>query len=804
MSQADVERLRTVAADIGGPHTYAIQDGLARSIWEDKYARRIGEGRFQRYETWEERIKQVTIGNYSLLPYLDDQKLDEFRIAVRLGNEGVMAYSGRHLQHGDADQTDKLMDLFSNCATSPFSFLLLWKSLCGKGVSSDYSSHVRPVNWDLMPNIRLVLDGGSDDSGDVAKGAHPDYKAAMIEFQGALESVNEARHKYPSSSEWVRWFKVDDSREGWATTIMALETAAYHERHRDKLFIFDFSDVRCAGSPIMGHQGRPASGPLPLMRALLKIATIKGAFMDPWKQAMYVDDYAAQCVSIGGVRRNARMAVMWYRDSNIFDFIEIKRGGHLRMANNTILVDDIFWKELADPRTHSYRVFQAATAAAYYDNTGDPGFANVHNMKQNRTGLENITAASYLNTEAAGLKLHPRTYDLIDKVLAGIRNGPYVCIPNPCGEACLSSMGDDCLVGDVGLHRARTINDACTAAELMGRALVRVSGLMPAICSAERKRTNRVGVSAIGIHEFFWQHFRLGFYDLLQAHEPMCLRGLHTGSPATTGLTEPQLEAMHAWETLGEVAQNARWGAHQEAIELGLPVPDTMTLLKPGGTVAKALSATESANLPSRRYYLRYIQYPKRVTVNNGLIIPNPKVEDFRKQGYPTIDIDHKYSGYVVVGFPTVQNYVRMVDDDGGCVATANNVSVEDHYKWLQLLERFWLKPQVKEEDEDRGAQIAYTLKYNPRQISYDQFMAVIRENQPKIRCCTFNVCSSDEEVFAETQELIHNYGYAPETPITGSEYTAYMARIMQARHEGYIDTGCEAGVCAVDEAINF
>ncbi len=134
--------------------------------------------------------------------------------------------------------------------------------------------------------------------------------------------------------------------------------------------------------------------------------------------------------------------------------------------------------------------------------------------------------------------------------------------------------------------------------------------------------------------------------------------------------------------------------------------------------------------------------------------------------------------------------------------ATANNVSVEDHYKWLRLLEYHWLGRRPN--GEPAGGQIAYTLKYNPRNVSYDEFMRLVAENQPTVRCCTFNVCSSDEELFAETQEMIANYGWSPETPLTREEYEQLMARIDQVAREDYDDSiSCEAGVCAVDANIN-
>lgn len=792
-----IDELVALSEKIHPDKVHQIAPGLPQSVWEEKYARKNENGE---YETWEERAREVVIGNFSLLMctpldrgcanHVNTFSQQDFIDTLNLTLSGSMCYSGRHLQHGDRKQFTKILDLFSNCSISPFSFLTLWKSLCGKGVTSDYSSNLRPVNWDNVPNFRLVLNGGRDDTGNVSDGAHPDFFKASREFQGFFDTRKQAEHKYPSDSEWVRWFEVEDSREGWAQTLCALETAAYHEKHKNKLFVFDFSKVRAEGEPIKGHQGRPASGPVPLMRCLAKVATIKGSYMLPWKQAMYVDDYMAQCVSIGGVRRIARMAVMYWKDSAIFDFIEIKRGGHLRMANNTVLVDKEFWQQCKDPRTKAYRVFHAICASAYMDNTGEPGFSNVDNIRQNRQGEDQITAVNLLNTMSSGLKLHPKTFDYMDKVLAAIRKSNYLCVPNPCGEANLSNHTDDCLVGDIGLHNVESLQEARRAAELMAKALVRVSSLMPAMAQMERRRTNKIGVSAIGILEFFWKHYKLGFNDLISAYD-------YFFSEKTV-----HSNVVDAWYDFASIARSAEIGARDESRKLGFVRPDVVTLLKPGGTVAKVFNATESANLPSRRYDLRFIQMPKTLVIN-GETVPNPKVEHYRKLGYPVNDISHKYFGYVVVGFPRVMNYVKMLDEAGAGdkVVTANNVSVEDHYKWLRLLEYHWLGNGR----EPQNGQISYTLKYNPRKISFEEFVSVVYKNQPHIRCCTFAVCSSDDEIQSETEELIRNYGWVPEQPISKVEYDTLMSRITRAEREDFDDLvlECESGFCSVDESIN-
>ena len=127
------------------------------------------------------------------------------------------------------------------------------------------------TNWDNAPTVRVVLDD-----------AHPDFNHSQH------TSVRDARHLYGKGSG-VHWFEVPDSREGWAEAIELLEVMTYQKVFRDEMLVLDFSGVREKNALIMGMQGRPSSGPVPLMNAIEKIAKIKGAGMKPWKQALYVD-----------------------------------------------------------------------------------------------------------------------------------------------------------------------------------------------------------------------------------------------------------------------------------------------------------------------------------------------------------------------------------------------------------------------------------------------------------------------------------------------------------------------------------
>lgn len=154
------------------------------------------------------------------------------------------------------------------------------------GVGRSYDDDLMLVDWDFAPNVQCVI---SDE--------HKDYP-----WGGQFLSTREAKHRFNGGYK-VHWFNVPDTREGWAQAIEYIEGMAYQKIYHDHLVVLDFSDVRPQGSPIKGMQGRVSSGPVPLMSAINKMMTIKGAGMERWKQAMFVDHYAAECVLVGGARR---------------------------------------------------------------------------------------------------------------------------------------------------------------------------------------------------------------------------------------------------------------------------------------------------------------------------------------------------------------------------------------------------------------------------------------------------------------------------------------------------------------------
>lgn len=418
--------------------TFVVPEGMPRSVFHNKYSRKKEDGT---YETWEERVKQVVDGNYSLEPEWLRANYDrdaDYEATHSLARDGVMIFSGRHLQHGDAGQKEKMGEVFTNCSTAMFSFVKFWLLLKGSGVGRCYDSDMCRVNWDFMPNVRFVLK---------APEYFPDFVPGHPDYEDWIESSQSARHKYDSESDDVRWFEVGDSAEGWCKVVEILETAAYQKKHVNKLFIFDFTPVRHKGVPMSGQQGRPASGPIPFIKALMQVARIKGSGMKPWKQAMFIDHFLSEVVQLGGARRSARIGCKTWKDKDIFEFIDIKRGGWLWSANNSVTLDEEFWEQARSPHpSHGRRVYEAMCSAGYFDRTGEPGALNLHHMTWKRESSKYTGAGRDVEPDTRGLTdrnyfskriqseldIHPRTLEMAGDLLHYALRKKYPFIVNPC------------------------------------------------------------------------------------------------------------------------------------------------------------------------------------------------------------------------------------------------------------------------------------------------------------------------------------------------------------------------------------
>lgn len=698
-----------------------------------------------------------------------EQKEEYEALYKHLANANTLM-SGRHLQHGDAEQPNRNQEVFTNCATACNSFGLFYLLMNGSGVGRCYDDDMMLVDWDHAPTIRCVLDEN-----------HKDFDWS------AHESVRDAKHKYGDGRD-VMWYQVEDTREGWAKALEVWENAAFEKIHKDKLLILDFSKVRHKGSPIKGMQNRPASGPVPLMNAFNKAATIKGGGLPRWKQAIYIDHYFAECVLVGGARRAARMSTKYWKDKSCLDFITIKRPieyqgktvdeiielrkqagtfaptGFLWSSNNSITVDEEFWALLdltkkdegynSEMAQHARAIFDLSTAAAYGDGTGEPGFINVHRLNQSSKNIDTLGKGEYLHS--AKYQVNEDTQLYLDRLLKRAKKKTYFMIVNPCGEIPLALWGGFCVIADVVPFHANTLDEAEDSFRATVRALIRVN-TMDSIYSKEVQRTNRIGVGMTGIQEFAWKFFGLGFYDLIDEEK-----------------------SKEFWMTLSRFKRAVQEEAKKYAKKIGVRVPHTDTTMKPAGTTSKLFGLTEAWHLAARAFYVRWVQFSEN----------DPLVEVYRKNGYPTKKLT-QYKNTVIVGFPTMPTITQL--GLGEKLVTAAQATPEEQYKWLMLGEKYWLRG-VNEDgtplEQDTGNQISYTLKYDPKIVDYKSFRQTMRDYQSKVKCCS-----------VMPQEDQSSYEYLPEQTVTKAEYEAIAHQIKQALEEdvdkAHVD--CTTGACPVD-----
>jgi adenosylcobalamin-dependent ribonucleoside-triphosphate reductase len=725
-----------------------------------------------RTETWEDVAERVARGSASLVPTGRGNSPDsEFNAMNHHLRQASILMSGRHLQHGDENQASRPMEVFTNCSTSAASFLTFYLLLNGSGVGRAYDDDMMVVDFNYLPVVVSVIDS-----------MHPDVQSGEIN----APDRRTAEHLYAGRT--VHEFVVPDSREGWAKAIEKMELMAFRRTYRDDVLLLDFSKVRHRGSPIGGMQNRPASGPGPIMTAIKNMTLLRDAGMAPWRAAMYADHYLAECVLVGGARRAARMATKSWKDKTVLDFISVKRGGFLWTSNNSVTVDEEFWKLVkADDEAlmyenketrllanHAKCVFEAICEAAYHDGTGEPGLINQDKLTQNDEGVEVLFDGNFAESER--YKLDEETLELTKTLVAAWRAAGCKMITNPCGEISIIALGAYCVIADVVPYHAGSRdgngfdqvtngewdNDAEDAFRVATRALIRTN-LMNCLYSKEVTRTNRIGVGITGLHEYAWARFDYGWKDIVDEEK-----------------------SKNFWLTLARFKRAVQDEAKIYSTAIGVCVPHTNTTIKPAGTTSKLFGLTEGAHLPSMRKYLRWVQFRN----------DDPLIGEYSERGYPVKKLK-TYSGTTIVGFPTKPTICDL--GMGDKLVTAAEATPEEQYQYLRLLEKYWIGG-VEEDGvtplEERGNQVSYTLKYKPEVVSFEEFKRTLLDGQSSVRCCS-----------VMPQGDTSAYEYQPEQPVTKHEFEMIAHAIELATspnapqtHEdiGFEHVDCGSGACPV------
>lgn len=739
--------------------------GIGDAVADRTYNRLVTENGVERREKWAEVAERVALGNSSLNPADADTEFQKLHHHLR---QASTLMSGRHLQHGDANQPNRNQEVFTNCSTAASTFLSFYLLMNGSGVGRAYDDWMMKVDYSFLPIVVPVCS---------------QFHADVISGEIKCDSVSDVIRN--SDGCRIHTFKVPDSREGWAKVIEKMEVMAYHKTFRDDILILDFSDVRPRNSPIKGMQNRPASGPSPLIEAVKKIATLRDADMQPWKAAMYADHYASECVLVGGARRSARMSTKTWRDINVLEFISVKKGGVLWSSNNSVTVDETFWRYV-NTDSHAYlnstewawwrhakMVFKAVCEASYKDGTGEPGFINQHMLTQNDAGMAETYDESGSFAQSKRYQLDRESQALAGDLAKAFLKMPYKMITNPCGEITLAMLGGYCIIADVvPFHAGYSLDprvcsdevsyhhhwdaDAEDAFRTVTRALIRVN-TMDSLYSKEVARTNRIGVGLTGIHEYAWSRFGFAWKELID-----------------------EQASMPFWLMLSRFKRAVQSEAAAYSAKLGLVTPHTDTTMKPSGTISKLFGLTEGAHLPSMREYIRWVQFRH----------DDPLITEYRNKGYPVRELQ-TYKGHTIVGFPTRPTICEL--GMGDRLVTAAEATPEEQYKWLMLLEKYWITG-VKEDGvkplRETGNQVSYTLKYLPDVVSFEDFMQAMKEYQSQVRCCS---------VMPQTNTTA--YEYTPEQGVNKAEFDAISQAIIDEMAEdiGLEHVDCAGGACPID-----
>jgi ribonucleoside-triphosphate reductase len=527
---------------------------IGQEVFERTYARNVevrtkeGELLGTRIESWAETVKRVVNGSLSYVSrdlWTADEDVRLFDLIYNF--KAIPA--GRHLW-----VTGTSASTFSkNCwaagfgarTSSHFAFLAS-RLLEGGGVGSNYSADLLGVTQAITGtvNVTFVLDE-----------SHPDFDRVAVAAGGRLNN--------PSSFIGDEIIEVDDSREGWVETWTRVIDLATDTTGVTNVVI-DLNAVRPYGA-LLKTFGGTASGPDALVRSLIGAAAVTNAVAASTLlgrhlrglEAMEIDHALAAAIVAGGARRSARMALMSWKDEDIFEFIHLKEDHQSHWTTNiSVEIDDDFHVALftTDHPLHerAERVLHEVVAGMVRD--GEPGMIDTDAMSRDEPTPVRIT--------------------------------------NPCAEASLVSYdidgriaGESCNLGSVDLDSFGTDFDgAVEAFELMARFLYRAT-LNPHIdvlANSIEKKNRRIGVGIMGLQ----------------------------GWCAAFGVKLSELETSEELRAaLTRFRQVVRSSADNLADDLGTPRSAKVTAVAPTGTIAQLRGTQPGIHPVFARHFIRRVRY---------------------------------------------------------------------------------------------------------------------------------------------------------------------------------------------------
>jgi adenosylcobalamin-dependent ribonucleoside-triphosphate reductase len=452
-------------------------------IGEDVYRRTYSRvKRDGTQESWYETVARVVNGNLNYVPehFIEKEEAEKL-FNLMVGMEIIPG--GRHLWATGIGK-DRLNNCFSSDFTEKFSehfAFTLMRLMEGGGVGSNYStlfinSKEGSKPWIPKAKVDLHLICHPEHK-DLSKTLEVDLSDSWVPYKhpvlGDLLSTKYDEEWDPgvNNGDGPIYLRVEDSREGWAQALVVLLDAHLDSIDRD--VVIDFSNVRHYGAILKGFGGK-ASGPNALALLLCRTNDLLNSKYNEALSGldiMKLDHFIAQAVVAGGARRSARMSMKYWKDSDIFDFINCKsldKGICQWTTNISVVIDRKFINALKRADEHATAVFEAVTNGML--SNGEPGFINA------------------------------------TKALEGECPGTEFYTSNPCGEIFMMRYPDMlcfdvCCLGHVNLDR---VKDPAEAFRLMTRFLIRATfaKITDSRQYANVQRNRRIGVGFLGYHSW--------------------------------------------------------------------------------------------------------------------------------------------------------------------------------------------------------------------------------------------------------------------------------------------------------------
>jgi ribonucleoside-triphosphate reductase len=505
-----------------------------KSVYERTYSRTKPDGT---KETWPETVVRVVDGNLALAPE-KYQLPGERELLIDMMTQFKILPGGRHLWASGVAGRQYLFNChvsgWGESVTDHFEFTFM-RLMEGGGVGANYSNRYleRYPSFATSYKVHVVCDQN-----------HPDYEK--------LREAGVLSEEYDSS--WPGSFDVEDSREGWASSLVDL-LGTYYREAKNTNRVFDVSRVREEGARLKTFGGR-ASGPLPLAVMLHEVSRIMNGVADRGGyltgiEAMEVDHAIATCVVSGGNRRSARMSIMHWNDPQIEQFLVCKKDGLKHWTTNiSVEIDDDFTYLLNKSDGRQAQGVMRKIAESMLTN-GEPGLWN--SSISNRDEPNEVIAT------------------------------------NPCGEITLEGW-ENCNLGHVNLSafvssdKGWHVSELSLAHTLMTRFLIRATNgdVNDPKQGKILARNRRIGVG------------HLGFASAI----------------AKLGIKYSEVsENADIKELLWQLTRTVDMAATEYCNQLRIPVPVKKRTVAPTGTIAKMPGVSEGIHPIFAKYFIRRIRF---------------------------------------------------------------------------------------------------------------------------------------------------------------------------------------------------